>query len=612
MRKTLTVLLCAVLLCSLLGAASADAVITRNGYAAYLGESNYLYLRDTQGVTKVLRHPIRSIVSMNDTEMFCVTEAGQLYGIMLDASGTRIVSAAPAPEELSAVTDTPLFSLAEGVLTVPLADGSAKQLSVAALLACDNGSDLYYIESDGLTARLMAYPLMQTEPSLLAPAAREIGAAPADAISITATEDAVTMVKADHSITVVSLNDNAYHQFPASSQETTLAVSIGTKLIRLHENESGDGYVVEDAVEGFSAPTPAPTATLAPTAVPTATPKLTATPKPAGSSSASNDEDDGRIRYGASGSKVRKMQKRLAELGYPVGKADGDFGPNTLTAVHLFQSAIGYSERSYASSAMLNKLYGKSAPVYDRYAPLADGDKGEAVEILQRMLFALGYLGKDADEIDGKYGPITTAGVKLFQETWGIQPADGHADKATLERLCTLYDSYVSTGKIPVPTATPSPSPSPSPTPEPDPTPSVSDQPGSSETDQPGSSETDQPGSSETDQPGSSETDQPGSSETDQPGSSETDQPGSSETDQPGSSETDQPGSSETDQPGSSETDQPDSSETDQPGSSETDQPGSSETDQPGSSETDQPGSSETDQPVSGDSDPDPSTATDL
>lgn len=104
MRKILVSLLCASLLLGLAAAALADPVLNSDGYTAYLGESNYLYLRDPEGVTRVLRYPIKDLVSIKDGELFCLTEAGQLYGIPVDASsGSRIVSAAPTEDDLAAV-----------------------------------------------------------------------------------------------------------------------------------------------------------------------------------------------------------------------------------------------------------------------------------------------------------------------------------------------------------------------------------------------------------------------------------------------------------------------------------------------------------------------------
>lgn len=43
------------------------------------------------------------------------------------------------------------------------------------------------------------------------------------------------------------------------------------------------------------------------------------------------------LRPGSSGDDVKRLQSRLAKLGFPPGKIDGDFGPATETAVRNFQ-----------------------------------------------------------------------------------------------------------------------------------------------------------------------------------------------------------------------------------------------------------------------------------
>jgi putative chitinase len=43
------------------------------------------------------------------------------------------------------------------------------------------------------------------------------------------------------------------------------------------------------------------------------------------------------LRPGSSGEEVKRLQSRLAELGFPPGKIDGDFGPGTEAAVRGFQ-----------------------------------------------------------------------------------------------------------------------------------------------------------------------------------------------------------------------------------------------------------------------------------
>lgn len=47
------------------------------------------------------------------------------------------------------------------------------------------------------------------------------------------------------------------------------------------------------------------------------------------------------VRRGSTGAAVTAVQRRLAELGFSPGTADGKFGPSTETAVRAFQSARG-------------------------------------------------------------------------------------------------------------------------------------------------------------------------------------------------------------------------------------------------------------------------------
>jgi hypothetical protein len=46
---------------------------------------------------------------------------------------------------------------------------------------------------------------------------------------------------------------------------------------------------------------------------------------------------------GATGSQVKILQRALTSLGYSPGKADGDYGPSTQSAVEQFQAAKGLS-----------------------------------------------------------------------------------------------------------------------------------------------------------------------------------------------------------------------------------------------------------------------------
>lgn len=61
------------------------------------------------------------------------------------------------------------------------------------------------------------------------------------------------------------------------------------------------------------------------------------------------------LRKGDAGTQVQKLQKLLNACGYDCGKVDGDFGPNTETAVKAFQAAKGlevdgvYGQKTHAA-----------------------------------------------------------------------------------------------------------------------------------------------------------------------------------------------------------------------------------------------------------------------
>lgn len=89
-------------------------------------------------------------------------------------------------------------------------------------------------------------------------------------------------------------------------------------------------------------------------------------------------------------------------------EADGDPGVKTLTA------SVGR-----LLSGLLSLHY------------LRRGDKGDAVKVVQGLLYALDY---DPDGLDGSYGPGMEAAVKKFQADHGLD-ADGEAGKDTVAAL---------------------------------------------------------------------------------------------------------------------------------------------------------------------------------
>ncbi|WP_236717924.1 L,D-transpeptidase family protein [Actinoplanes sp. TFC3] len=92
---------------------------------------------------------------------------------------------------------------------------------------------------------------------------------------------------------------------------------------------------------GSDTAAPANSISTAPSTAPSAPAETT--PPPAEQPTEQPTEAPERLRSGAKGDRVVALQKRLAELGYWNGKADGTFGGQTTQAVYALQKAAGLS-----------------------------------------------------------------------------------------------------------------------------------------------------------------------------------------------------------------------------------------------------------------------------
>ena len=238
-----------------------------------------------------------------------------------------------------------------------------------------------------------------------------------------------------------------------------------------------DWGTVQETDQAGAEPTPTPfgntivfdTATASPDTEPTAggITVITAepvTPAPATRAPVTPTPTPPSLQLGFTGSNaVRAMQKRLKELGYYNGSADGDFGPETEKAVIAFQKANGLTADGKAGKQTLAKLNSRSAISYkeanatptpkvtakptarvtatprptatpdlskDYY--LQSGASGKRVTTLQNRLIELGWLGGKAT---GTYDEATRAAVMAFQrKTKGLYD-DGVAGPDTLKAL---------------------------------------------------------------------------------------------------------------------------------------------------------------------------------
>ena len=190
---------------------------------------------------------------------------------------------------------------------------------------------------------------------------------------------------------------------------------------------------------------------------PTPAPNATATPPGA------------TVRQGDQSDAAKAVQKRLKELGYLKGSADGKFGPNSVEALIAFQKRHGLTQDGVAGTSTQNLLFsnmalsaaGEVTPIPTTTPLTADnaiviqiGTRGTAVLSLQKRLTELGYY---AAKMDSDYKAADRDAVRAFQKNNGIK-ADGVAGYETQN---VLYSASAVPGSQFTPTSTPAPTPAP-------------------------------------------------------------------------------------------------------------------------------------------------------
>jgi len=108
---------------------------------------------------------------------------------------------------------------------------------------------------------------------------------------------------------------------------------------------------------------------------------------------------------------AKDIQQRLIDLGYLQGAADGVIGPRSTEALQLFQRLNGLSVTGKVNDSTLARLFSDAALSVP--ASLSSGSKGDEVKALQLRLIQFGFFDGEAD---GSYGQSTTAAVRSFQQ----------------------------------------------------------------------------------------------------------------------------------------------------------------------------------------------------
>ncbi len=166
-------------------------------------------------------------------------------------------------------------------------------------------------------------------------------------------------------------------------------------------------------------------------------------PQPAVSYEPLTSEDCVTVQAGSLGEPVRRLQQRLAELGYYASRLDGVCLEDDVTAIRAFQKRNALKVDGKAGYQTQSLLYSQAAqaaesPILqggssvDMNVTLRYGDSGANVTMLQNRLIALGYLQNQP--ADGAFGVATKAALIAFQRANGLT-RDGVAGLKTMQAL---------------------------------------------------------------------------------------------------------------------------------------------------------------------------------
>ncbi len=427
-------------------AANALPAVTDGETTGWIAEGGSLYLQGVDGITRQIPVYLDDLLGITEEGLICLTRDQRTITVKKDGSSFGNT------QDTNFLRNQGL-NLENSVLTL---DG--KEISKNAAAAVTDGIFLYYVEADGAfwvlhTASLTDNGETPGPDSREAHAMALSGSIVPEPLSLIISRDALTLTGMDRGVTVMSLLTGETAAYPSESGLTFAACWMNGVLYRYTQSDE-NRWTMESSRKGSgeeSSMVPVPSADLTPTptrtpaATPTSTPAATVAPTPTPTPTraptatpTSLIDEDGTIHRGATGDEVRKIQKRLQELGYPTGKVDGKYGDKTQLAINLFCDAIHVREHNYIPPKVQKKLFAKDAPSYDPYLPLEKGDQGVSVLYMQRRLKELGY---DPGKLDGIYGGNTVAAVASFQSDYHLKLPAGEkpGEKASHELLEILF-----------------------------------------------------------------------------------------------------------------------------------------------------------------------------
>ena len=431
-------------MCLLVSAACAAPAVTDGQTTGWIAENGYLCIQSGEESYRQIPLVMEDLIQATENGIICQTKDQGVVVVNKDgamyrkAEGTE--AAAPGAVQMK---------LENGILTV---DGTAVSVTAGAMVS--DGTYLYYVEKTDAGWILRVRDVVENKDRTIVPGSRDAyvtglsGRLVDEPESLTVTRDALTLTGKNHRVEVMDLKSGGFTNYPQSSDQTAGACVMNGILYRYTQPEPQKWALENAAAETVSlsataqpavqaaSVTAAPVVTVAPvvTAAPTKAPAKT-TEK---TSSGDLIDEDGTVHNGAKGKTVRKIQQRLADLGYPTGSVDGSYGELTQIAIDLFCETAGLKKHNYISPSVQKKLFADDAPFFDAYVPLKKGDRSTRVKAMQKRLKDMRY---DPGKADGVYGAKTVAAVALFQRDYGIALANQEipGEYASREMLETLF-----------------------------------------------------------------------------------------------------------------------------------------------------------------------------
>ena len=153
------------------------------------------------------------------------------------------------------------------------------------------------------------------------------------------------------------------------------------------------------------------------------------------------------VSLGTTGSEAKRVETRLANLGYMDATPDEEFDDYAVEALSLFQDKAGITATGVADRKTSDMLFSSTAPATDRCVlhGISKGDKGMVVQYVQEALFTGGMA---AIMPNGKYGSDEQTGIeRLYEYVQEAAPsaASLFADSSSLskEAVSALLDGLL-------------------------------------------------------------------------------------------------------------------------------------------------------------------------